>query len=291
MEYETVGNFEKDGYTIIKKLIPDRRINSLLENISKLYSKFSNESSKEIEKLKEPFNHNIFHQKLIKFRKDEPELFGAIYDSLKTSVALNQIIMDDVVIENISKFLNVMPSELSVSEPMCRLDVPEDKRNILSWHQERSFFPQNRDGLKGLVSWIPLSDVDEEMGTIHICPKSHEEGFLEPETEKKENLSHTTQIPVPEDKIKKYEDVIVPLEKGDAVFFNMLLFHRSGVNISNKIRFAIQGRFHTMTSNDFIPFDFINYYNPFIKGKLEETFGKTDIPNNIRQPPVAQKWK
>jgi len=43
MEYETVGNFEKDGYTIIKKLIPDRRINSLLENISKLYSKFSNE--------------------------------------------------------------------------------------------------------------------------------------------------------------------------------------------------------------------------------------------------------
>ena len=83
MEYETVGNFKEDGYTIIKKIIPDQRINSLIQNIAKLYYKFSNESSEEIEKLKEPFNHNIFHQKLIKFRKEKPELFGAIYDSLK----------------------------------------------------------------------------------------------------------------------------------------------------------------------------------------------------------------
>ena len=289
MEYETVGNFKEDGYTIIKNIIPNTRINLLLENIFKLYCKFSNERGDEIKKLDDPFNHSIFHEKLINFRKEKPELFGAIYDSLKTSVALNQILMDDSVIENISKFLNVTPSELSISEPMCRLDVPEDKRNVLSWHQERSFFPQNRDGLKGVVSWIPLSDIDEEMGAIHISPKSHKEGFLEPETEKKENLLHTTQIPVPEEKIKKYEDVIVPVKKGDAVFFNMLLFHRSGLNVSNKIRFAIQGRFHTMTSDDFIPFDFINYYNPFIKKELEKKFGESDIPNNIRQPPVAQK--
>lgn len=284
MEYQTIGNFKEDGYTIIKNLIPNKRINILLENIARLYYRFSNEK---IEKFDEIFFHGKFHQKMINFRKEEPELFGAIYDSLKTSVALNQVLMDDLVIENVAKFLNVTPGDLSVSEPMCRLDVPEDKRNVLSWHQERSFFPQNRDGLKGLVSWIPLSDVDEEMGTIHICPKSHEEGFLDLKAEKKENLSYTTQIRVPEEKVKKYEDVIVPVEKGDAVFFNMLLFHRSGVNVSNKVRFTIQGRFHTMTSDDFVPFDFVNYYNPFIKQKLEKRFGSTDIPNNIRQPPVA----
>lgn len=286
MEYQTVGNFKEDGYIIIKNIIPNRRIDTLLENISLLYCKFSNESEDEIKKLDAPFNHSIFHEKLIDFRKEEPELFGAIYDSLKTSVALNQVLMDDLVIENVAKFLNVTPSDLSISEPMCRLDVPEDKRNALSWHQERSFFPQNRDGLKGLVSWIPLSDVDEEMGAIHICPKSHEEGLLDLKIKKKENLLHTTQIPIPEEKIKKYEDIIVPLKKGDAVFFNMLLFHRSGVNVSNKVRFAIQGRFHTMTSEDFIPFDFVNYYNPFIKHKLEKEFDCSDIPNNIRQPPV-----
>ena len=78
MEYETIGNFKEDGYTIIKKLIPDQRINGLLQNISQLYLKFSNDNSKEIEKLKEPFNHNVFHQKLINFRKDKPELFAKV---------------------------------------------------------------------------------------------------------------------------------------------------------------------------------------------------------------------
>ena len=67
----------------------------------------------------------------------------------------------------------------------------------------------------------------------------------------------------------------------------MLLFHRSGQNISNKVRLATQGRFHTSTADDFIPFDLINYYNPFIKQKLEEKYDCSDIPNNERQPPVA----
>ena len=48
MEYETVGNFKEDGYTIIRKLIPEQRINALLENISKLYCKFSNNEKRSI---------------------------------------------------------------------------------------------------------------------------------------------------------------------------------------------------------------------------------------------------
>ena len=102
-----------------------------------------------------------------------------------------------------------------------------------------------------------------------------------------ENSSYTTQIPVPEKFIEKYDDVVVPINAGDAVFFNMLLFHRSGQNVSNQIRFAVQGRFHTSTSDDFIPFDLINYYNPYIKQKLEKKYDCSDIPNNKRQPPIA----
>ena len=37
-----------------------------------------------------------------------------------------------------------------------------------------------------------------------------------------------------------------------------------------------------------IPFELNNYYNPYIKEKLEEKYDCSDIPNNIRQPPVTQ---
>jgi ectoine hydroxylase-related dioxygenase (phytanoyl-CoA dioxygenase family) len=193
-------------------------------------------------------------------------------------------------VDNIAKFLKVEPGDVSISEPMCRLDVPDDKRNALEWHQERSFFPQNRDGLHSLVCWIPLTDVTEEMGAIHISPESHTSGLLVPtQNEKKSELS-TRQISVPEEYVKKYEDLVVTVHVGDVVFFNMLLFHRSGVNISDKVRFSVQSRFHTATADDFIPFELINYYNPDIKQKLiEKNYDCSDIPDNIRQPPIARK--
>ena len=281
------NNYNQNGYAVIKNIVPASRINALLENIYNLYKKYSNDN--ELDSIENPWNQKVFHKKLIEFRQTEPKLFGAIYDSLKTSLTLTQLVSDDSIVNNVAKFLNVSPSDISISEPMCRLDVPNDKRNALEWHQERSFFPQNRDGKNGLVCWIPIIDVTEEMGAIHISPKSHNDGFVKSSIKIKENSTYTTQILVPEQNVKKYDDLIVPVNAGDAIFFNMLLFHRSGDNKSNHIRIAIQSRYHISTADDFVPFELNNYYNKDIKQKLiEKKYDCSDIPDNIRQPPVAQ---
>ena len=286
MPEDIIESYTKNGFAIVKNIVPAQRINSLLENIFNLFCKYSTDYQ-ELKNMEKPWNTELFHKKLIEFRQKDPESFGAIYDSLKTSLTLTQLITDNKVVDFVAKFLKIKPSDLSISEPMCRLDVPNDKRNTLDWHQERSFFPQNRNGLNGLVCWIPLTDITEEMGPMHISPRSHAEGQLKLSNRTKKNTSYTTQIPVPEEFVSKYEDLAVRANAGDAVFFNMLLFHRSGQNISNKIRLATQGRFHTSTADDFIPFDLINYYNPFVKQKLEKKYDCSDIPNNERQPPVA----
>ena len=286
MPEDIIESYTKNGFAIVKNIVPAQRINSLLENIFNLFCKYSTDCQ-ELKNMDKPWNTELFHKKLIEFRQKDPESFGAIYDSLKTSLTLTQLITDNKVADFVAKFLKIKPSDLSISEPMCRLDVPNDKRNTLDWHQERSFFPQNRNGLNGLVCWIPLTDITEEMGPMHISPRSHAEGQLKLSNKTKKNMSYTTQIPVPEEFVSKYEDLAVRTNVGDAVFFNMLLFHRSGQNISNKVRLATQGRFHTSTADDFIPFDLINYYNPFIKQKLEKKYDCSDIPNNERQSPVA----
>ena len=273
---------------VLKNIVPSARIDALLENIYKLYRKYSTDY--ELDESEDPWKSEMFHKKLIEFRKKDPKLFGAIYDSLKTSITLTQLVSDDVIVDNVAKFLSVEPSDVSISEPMCRLDVPNDKRNTLEWHQERSFFPQNRDGLHSLVCWIPLTNVTEEMGAVHISPESHAGGLITPAQNEKRSELSTRQISVPEEHVKKYEDLVVSVDAGDVVFFNMLLYHRSGINISDKVRFAVQSRFHTATADDFIPFELVNYYNPDIKQKLiEKNYDCSDIPNNIRQPPVARK--
>ena len=285
---QIITDYNKNGYAVLKNIVPSARIDALLENIYKLYRKYSTDY--ELDGSEDPWKSEMFHKKLIEFRKKDPKLFGAIYDSLKTSITLTQLVSDDVIVDNVAKFLSVEPSDVSISEPMCRLDVPNDKRNTLEWHQERSFFPQNRDGLHSLVCWIPLTNVTEEMGAVHISPESHAGGLITPAQNEKRSELSTRQISVPEEYVKKYEDLVVSVDAGDVVFFNMLLYHRSGINISDKVRFAVQSRFHTATADDFIPFELVNYYNPDIKQKLiEKNYDCSDIPNNIRQPPVARK--
>lgn len=286
---EIIDSYDENGFILLKNAIPQSRLDALLENIYKLYEKFSEDL--ELNQLESPWKSQSFQKKLIKFRENDPKSFGAIYDSLKTSLTLTQLVSDDVVVENVAKFLKVKPSDISISEPMCRLDVPNDKRNSLDWHQERSFFPQNRDGMNGVVCWIPLTNVTEEMGAIHVSPKSHNSGLISTHIENKKDSTYTTQISVPEEYVKKYTDMVVPVNSGDIVIFNMLLFHRSGNNLSDNVRITVQGRYHTSTADDFIPFELNNYYNPDIKQKLiEKNYDCADIPDNIRQPPVSQKF-
>ncbi|KFM20104.1 1-deoxypentalenic acid 11-beta-hydroxylase protein [Marine Group I thaumarchaeote SCGC AAA799-P11] len=287
MTVESFEHYEKEGFFIVRNLIPIQRIDTLLESVFELYCKYSGKSEdfKDIEK---PWNTELFHQKLIELRKNNSESFGAIYDSLKTCLSLNQLVSDDTITDYVSQFLRKKQSEISMSDPVVRLDPPRDTRNIHGWHQDRSYFPQNRDGHNGLVCWAPLNKATIENGAIHVCPESHKEGLLQLKAEEKKDESYTTRFVIPEDIVKKYKDIIVELNPGDAVFFDMLLFHRSGDNISNEIRMSIQCRFHTATAEDYIPFDLINYYSPFIKQKLlENNYDCSDIPDNIRQPPVV----
>ena len=289
IQTDLLKGFTTNGFAIVPNIIDRKRISLVMENIYKLYCKFSNDelSFSGIEK---PWNTNLFHEKLIEFRKNDPELFGAIYDSLKTSLPVMGVVTEDKITRYAAEFLKTSVSDLAISEPMCRLDVPNDKRNNLGWHQEQSYFPQNRNGLNGLVCWIPLVDITEEMGAIHITPKSFLEGAikLHGDNDTKKDSLKSTQINVPEKLVEKYDDVVVPVNEGDVVFFNMLMFHRSGKNLSSKIRFAIQSRIHIATADDFCPFELINYYNPFVKQKLiEKNYDCSDIPDNERKPVSA----
>ena len=276
--------YTRDGFVVLKDIIPISRINQVFESIFVMYCKYSGNKD-DFKSLDEPWNTNLFHQKLIEFRKNDPKSFGAMYDTLRTNLTLMQLVSDNLLIDNVTRMLEKKPSDISMSDPVVRLDVPEDQRNVHGWHQERSYFPHNRSGLNGMVCWIPLLDCMKENGTIYICEGSHKEGLLNTTREKKKDNSETTRISVPEDYVNKYESKIVEANQGDAVLFNMLLFHRSGQNTSDKVRFTIQNRIHVDSAEDFIPFEIINHYSEFVKQKLlEKNYDCSDIPENKRQP-------
>ena len=63
--------------------------------------------------------------------------------------------------------------------------------------------------------------------------------------------------------IAKYSKMDIEIKKGDVLFFNTKLFHRSGVNTSDRIRFSCQIRHAINTAEDFVPFRETKSYNKF----------------------------
>ena len=261
--------FRENGYSIAKSIISEKKINAVLETIFRIYFKY-NPSSK-LRDLQEPWNSDLFHEEIIKFRKSDPKRFSLLYDSTQTSASIMELLTSELIAKYSANLLDTKNNELCITEGMIRMDAPGDKRNIAGWHQEISYLRNN-----GLVIWIPLSDVTSDLGQLQICPKSHHEGELKVVQNKNlpGDVSTVSVDEVKPEYIAKYSIMDVEIKKGDVLFFDTELFHRSGVNTSNRIRFSCQIRHAINTAEDFVPF------------RQTKTYSKSVLDQVIQEHPA-----
>ena len=261
--------FRENGYSIAKSIISEKEINAVLETIFRIYFKY-NPSSK-LRDLQEPWNSDLFHEEIIKFRKSDPKRFSLLYDSTQTSVSLMELLTSELIAKYSANLLDTKNNELCITEGMIRMDAPGDKRNIAGWHQEISYLRNN-----GLVIWIPLSDITPDLGPLQVCPKSHHEGELKVVQNKNlpGDVSTVSVDEVAPEYIAKYSIMDVEIKKGDVLFFDTELFHRSGVNTSNRMRFSCQIRHAINTAEDFVPF------------RQTKTYSKSVLDQVIQEHPA-----
>ena len=251
--------FRESGYFIAKSIISEKKINAVLETIFRIYFKY-NPSSK-LRDLQEPWNSDLFHEEIIKFRKSDPKRFSLLYDSTQTSVSIMELLTSELIAKYSANLLDTKNNELCITEGMIRMDAPGDKRNIAGWHQEISYLRNS-----GLVIWIPLSDITPDLGPLQVCPKSHHEGELKV-VQNKNLPGDASTVSVDEvgpEYIAKYSIMDVEIKKGDVLFFDTELFHRSGVNTSNRMRFSCQVRHAINTAEGFVPFRQTKTYSKFV---------------------------
>ena len=261
--------FRENGYFIAKSIISEKKISAVLETIFRIYFKY-NPSSK-LRDLQEPWNSDLFHEEIIKFRKSDPKRFSLLYDSTQTSASIMELLTSELIAKYSANLLDTKNNELCITEGMIRMDAPGDKRNIAGWHQEISYLRNN-----GLVIWIPLSDITPELGPLQVCPKSHHEGELKVVQNKNlpGDVSTVSVDEVKPEYIAKYSIMDVEIKKGDVLFFDTELFHRSGVNTSNRIRFSCQIRHAINTAEDFVPF------------RQTKTYSKSVLDQVIQEHPA-----
>lgn len=215
-----------------------------------------------IKRNKIPLNFKLKKIEDVKFQKDlkqldkvlilifkfDKKLIGEIYDTISYCSTFLRLISDSKIDEYTRELLDLKKNNTlySVTHRM-RIDPPYDERRTYGWHQEIFYtLPKS----KFLQTWAPLiRDTKINNGTIEICLKSHKEGIAKQTWKEKKGTA--TQIIVDANVVNKYQQMPYPMKVGDVMFFNPHLFHRSGHNSSNEIRFSLVGMWNDTTHNYF----------------------------------------
>lgn len=245
---ENVSFYKENGFLMCRDLINNELIQDLFVSINNILKKYSKET-----KTYKNWEDPAFHEKMLNLRANEAKVFSLIYDTMQVSLPLFSLGSQKNIATKAAELLKVDENSLAASGFMLRMDVPHDNKNKLDWHQDISYFHQNKNGDNGLVIWIPLLAVDSFNGTVKAIEGSHKFGEINPQHKEKEDYITSEQFIIPSKYVDIEKEIDLVAKGGDVAFFNMNLIHRSGDNTSDKIRFVAGVRYHNMASSDFLP--------------------------------------
>ncbi len=250
---------DKKGYAKFEQVVDQNSIKKCEETILALFKKYS---PKDFSNFKNAsFEDFEYHNAIINFKKSDRKTFGKIYDILQSSISLKALATSPLIINLASEFLNTASSNLMIRSTNIRMDVPEDTKNIVAWHHD-VFSPNNSSHVPsgGLSVVVPFTSFSTENGCPEICLGSHKTPPTQKVEKGKGNDSAFHSIDQTYlDNFKKERMIGNPQ---DLILFPFLTVHRSGFNISNKVRVCALIRYYSYDDISFEPLN--ETYTPII---------------------------
>jgi hypothetical protein len=265
LSVEERESYLENGFFIARNIIPEELIRALFTAMAQVAQRIMNVPLRLAHGDASPAGLVEFEKTLLRVRSSHPEQFGSLYDAMYTNVVAQRLIIHEPLVQVAAQLQGDPAESMCTACEGIRMDVPLDRRNILDWHQEISYHFANDDGLNAQVLWIPLQDVNATNGTVIVCPGSHRLGWLKPEKLLAGGGGKSLSIVPPLEQVEQFQRVPVEVKAGDVVIFNMNLFHKSGYNESEHIRFTVRGRCHRMLADDFVPHRFVGLTNRMVR--------------------------
>jgi len=249
-------SFLKEGHVSFKQFLDEDFKSTITEVI---YHNFKNELN-----LRNLSSFNVenedFHQKLIRFRNNNPSGFRRVYDNIKLNARLRSIFYNDKFLDLFSSVLGISRNLIFLNGIMLRLDAPLDTRNNLDWHQDSSYYMMNYPKFNSGVCWMAVTQNSVDNGTLIYVPQSHSKYIKAVYSKDSKNSSEQALLKPTEDELNRALNL--DQEFGDLTMLHMNIKHKSGINSSNKFRITTGCRFHDMTKSFNSGVEYFKYFEP-----------------------------
>ena len=217
----------------------------------------------------EDFEGKELDEGMIKLEEIDHQYIADIYDTIFQTSQFLRIISKKEISENINQIMERKPSDpLYIDQSRCRIDTPFDPHmKKCGWHQEVFYYVPKSNFVQ---TWAPLiHDAKKENGAVEVCLGSHKK--IAKQNNEKRNDEKYPFIVV-ESEIEKYSKQIMELKLGQFLIFSSRLIHRSGNNISKKVRYSLAGINHNLDNEFFSPPKLVEIDK---KGKFEKYYKNT----------------
>lgn len=213
---EQKRKYQEDGFFILDQIIPDRELEVLRSECSQLIA----DQDREMDRLGvNELNLSRRNSRYFVFLayKDRPQLGEFIFSDLMAEICK----------------ATIGPDAMLFWEQFV-VKGTEKKGGEFGWHQDSGYVDYVHKPY--VNAWIPLDDVNEENGTVYLLPYSL--------AGTREKVQHKP-VPNSNDRIGYFGSepgVAAICKAGSIVVFSSTVFHRSGPNLTNKMRraYAIQ---------------------------------------------------
>ena len=195
------------------------------------------------------WNKDIFHRSILQARKKSKIKFGKVYDTIQLSYPLKKLMTSDNLMRTINKYSSLKEQNFICFNSLVRFDPPFDNRNTVDWHYD--LYPNSLtiDPVNGLTVVVAFHDTK----IVHGAPifllnssKSDIKMFL-----KKGKNNKSDKYLLNKKTLNKYKRKIFEIKSGDILVFPMKTIHKSGENISNKVRISGLFRYYPISKKGF----------------------------------------
>ena len=187
-------------------------------------------------------NNNEFEDKIKILFKENFNIFLNCGKQCQHIIDLWKLSLDERLIEKI-KTLGVVDPIISTRPVLFSNSKHISKSPINHTVPPHQDWASMQGSINSIVCWVPLIDINQDLGSIALVPKSHTNGLLV--NEKKESFGLVNNY--------KEEDFFsFDVKQGDVIFFSSFLVHKSGNNITENIRWSTHFRYNDLNEKTFI---------------------------------------
>jgi hypothetical protein len=263
MKNSEYSKYKESGYFLYKGFFSREEIDVIREDAKKIFiSQFLEKGFVDSPEITE----SQFESAIVQLFNNDFPTFVNCGKQAQHLVSLHRISLHEKLIAKLKEFGMRFPA-------VSTRPVLYFNKSTLAKAEEFYKVPPHQDwrsmqgSLNSMVVWLPLVDVNEELGALKVIPGSHLAGLMD----STENIWYRQINDIDPGKL-----ISVEVEIGDALFFSAFLIHSSGNNILDRIRWSCHFRYNDLEEKTFIQ---RGYPHPYIYKPTQDL-----ITNNFPTP-------